>query len=94
MQAGDLPGRLPDQVWAGQAATGRCAVCGEPIRGTVAFELVFSDDSLVGEKSYCAHPRCLKLFEREIKALADRDCGVAGAGSIGPASARKGQDEI
>src|SRR5688572_7632250 len=58
IQAGDLPSRLPDKVWAGSGTTGRCAVCGEPIVDGVEFEMVFTDEWHAVQQSCCVHRGC------------------------------------
>ena len=69
IQAGDLPSRLPDKVWAGSGTTGRCAVCSEPMADGVEFEMVFTDEWHVVQKSSCVHRRCLEAFERAVGGL-------------------------
>ena len=86
IQAGDLPNRLPDRVWGSRAATGLCAVCGEPTDGGVELELVFNDNSRAVEKSCCVHDRCLNMFERTILGL---PMGANGAGSMAGTAERR-----
>jgi hypothetical protein len=69
IQAGDLPSRLPDKVWAGSGTTSRCAVCSEPIVDGVEFEMVFTDEWQAVQKSCCVHRGCLEAFERAVGGL-------------------------
>jgi hypothetical protein len=69
IQAGDLPSRLPDKVWAGAGTTGRCAVCSEPIVDGVEFEMVFTDEWHAVLKSCCVHRGCLEAFEHAVGGL-------------------------
>jgi hypothetical protein len=69
MQAGDLPSRLADKVWAGAGTTGRCAICGESLASDVEFELVFTDDWHAVNKTCSVHNRCLKAFESAVGGL-------------------------
>ena len=69
IQAGHMPSRLPDKVWAGAATQGRCAVCGEPMADGVELELVFTDEWHAAEKSCSVHQACLKAFECAVEGL-------------------------
>jgi hypothetical protein len=82
--AGELPSRLPDRVWGGSATAAACAVCREPMGGSVEFELVFSDANGTVEATRNMHPHCLKAFEVEVAALAPRQAAARNPG--GPPS--------
>jgi len=72
MQAGELPRRLPDRLLGG-ASTGRgCVFCGESTLGGMELELLFADTDGESGRTFCAHPRCLWIFEREIRISSDR----------------------
>ena len=66
IEAGWLPARRPDHVWAGRASRGHCAACRMPIKmGEVVLEIQFIEDGGARTTTHDVHIRCYVALEDE-----------------------------